>query len=124
MLKHSYFALGGLLSVCLFASPAFAHEAVGPNGGKLVDAGSYHVELVAKGRTADVFLTDANDKPVPAAGFKGTAILVVDGKPQRLILTPADGNRLTGAAGVDLPKAPKGAVQIQPPAGAMVQGKF
>ena len=119
MIKHYYVALA-----CLFASPAFAHETTGPNGGKLVDAGSYHVELVAKGRNVDVFLTDAADKPVPAVGFKGTAILVVDGKPQRLVLAPADGNRLTGAALVDLPKAPKGAVQIQPPGGAMAQGKF
>lgn len=119
MLKHLYVALA-----FLFVSPAFAHETTGPNGGKVVDAGSYHVELVAKGRNVDVFLTDAADKAVPAAGFKGTAILVVDGKPQRLVLAPADGNRLSGAAAVDLPNAPKGAVQIQPPGGAMVQGKF
>ena len=119
MLKHFYVALA-----CLFASPAFAHEAIGPNGGKLVDAGSYHVELVAKGRVVNVYLSDSADKAVPAARFKGTAILVVDGKPQRLVLAPADGNRLTGEAAVELPKAPKGAVQIQPPGGAMVQGKF
>ena len=74
MLKHFYVALA-----CLFASPAFAHEAIGPNGGKLVDAGSYHVELVAKGRVVNVYLSDSADKAVPAAGFMGTAILVVDG---------------------------------------------
>lgn len=119
MLKHLYVALA-----FLFITPALAHEATGPNGGKLVDAGSYHVELVAKGRVVDVYLTDAADKAVPAVGFKGTAILVANGKPQRLTLVPADGNRLTGEAAVDLPKAPKGAVQIQPPGGAMVQGKF
>lgn len=119
MFKHLYVALA-----CFIASPALAHEATGPNGGKLVDAGSYHVELVAKGRVVDVYLTDSADKPLPAAGFKGTAILVADGKPQRLVLAPADGNRLTGAASVDLPPSPKGAVQIQPPGGAMVQGKF
>lgn len=112
MLKHLYVALA-----FLFASPAFAHETIGPNGGKLVDAGPYHVELVAKGRIVNVYLTDSADK-------QGTAILVADGKPQRLVLAPADGNRLTGEAAVDLPKAPKGAVQIQPPGGAMVQGKF
>ncbi len=119
MLKHLYFALA-----CFTASPVFAHETTGPNGGKLVDAGAYHVELVAKGRNVDVYLTDSADKPLPAAGFKGTAILVVDGKPQRLTLAPAEGNRLTGMASVDLPRAPKGAVQIQPPGGAMAQGKF
>ena len=81
MIKHCYVALA-----CLFASPALAHETTGPNGGKLVDAGAYHVELVAKGRNVEVYLTDSADKPLPAAGFKGTAILVVDGKPQRLTL--------------------------------------
>ena len=107
----------------IVAQPALAHEAKGPNGGKVVDAGEYHVELVAKDANVAVFVTDGSDKPVPATGFKGTAILVVDGKPQRITLEP-QGPSLTGKAAVALPAEPKGAVQLTTPAGSTVQGKF
>lgn len=103
---------------------AHAHEATGPNGGRLVDAGNLHVELVASGKSVNVFVTDANDKPVPAADFKGTAVLVVDGKAQRIPLAPAKGNQLTGEAQVAVPGSVKGAVQLQLPGGASVQGRF
>lgn len=108
----------------MFAGLAQAHETDGPNGGRIVDAGNLHVELVAKGRSVDVFVTDANDKPVSVEGYKGTAILIIDGKPQRIPLAPSAANRLTGAAIVNVPSAPKGAVQLQLPGGASVQGIF
>ena len=53
------------------------------------DAGSFHVEVVPNGTTLQVFLRDHSDKDVATAGFKGTAIFVIDGKPQRIPLTPA-----------------------------------
>lgn len=115
--------IAALLTSALIATAAFAHEATGPNGGRLVDAGSYHVELVPKGQGVDVYVTDANDKPVPVAGYRGTAVLVVGGKPQRIALEPAGANRLSGPASVAIPANVKGAVQLQTPAGA-VQGRF
>jgi hypothetical protein len=89
-----------------------------------VDAGNLHVELVSKGRVIEVFVTDANDKPLSVAGYKGTAILVIDGKSQRIQLMPAGPNRLSGGASVDVPSSPRGAVQLQLPAGGSVQGRF
>ena len=109
------------------AATAHAHEPrPGPNGGLKVDAGkSWHVELVANG-TPDValFLYDHNDKPIPAAGFRANAILVIDGKTQRFPLQPADGSKLVGAAPVPVPKGVKGAVQLTGPDGAGAQAKF
>lgn len=111
-------------STLLLAGLAQAHETTGPNGGRVVDAGDLHVELVPKGKSVDVFVTDANDKPLPVDGYKGTAVLVIDGKPQRIQLAPASANRLTGAAAIDIPKTARGAVQLQLPAGGSVQGRF
>ena len=51
-----------------------------------VDAGDYHVELVAKDTALAVYLHDENDKPVDAKGAKATGIFVIDGKPQRIEL--------------------------------------
>lgn len=113
-----------LVAGALVAMPACAHETAGQHGGRVTDAGTYHVELVAKGETVDLFVSDGNQKPVPAAGFKGTAILVVGGKPARVPLEPADGNRLSGKASVALGESPKGAVQITGPDGATASAKF
>jgi hypothetical protein len=113
-----------LASSLLLATLAHAHETTGPNGGRVVDAGDLHVELVSKGKSIEVFVTDANDKPLPVDGYKGTAVLVIDGKPQRITLAPASANRMTGVAAIDVPKTPRGAVQLQLPAGGSVQGRF
>jgi hypothetical protein len=89
------FIAAGILAATMLA--ASAHEPrKGPNGGALVDAGkSYHVELIARGsEEVVVVLSDINDKPVPAAGFKANAILIVGGKTQRFALEPADARAL------------------------------
>lgn len=107
------------------AMPALAHDvAKGPHGGRIADTGTYHVELVANQYAVEVFVSDASDKPVSPAGFKGTAILVVDGKPQRIALAPDGDTRLTGKAAVVLPKEPKGVVQLSAPDGKTAQARF
>lgn len=115
-----------MLVAALTISPLSAHEAAkGRNGGLRVDAGKYHTELLVDGsRTVAVFLSDVEDKPIPATGFKATAILVVDGKSQRLELTAADASKLVGTAPVPVKPGVKGVVQLTAPDGATVQGKF
>lgn len=116
-----------LIVTALLAPPyvALAHAPkIGANGGAQTDAGSIHVEVVFIGTNLQVFLKDHSDKDVKTDGFKGTAIFVIDGKPQRIPLTPAGDNRLSGTSSVDLPANPKGAVQITTPSGSTMQAKF
>jgi hypothetical protein len=116
-----------LVAATLVCIPAFAwaHSAgVGPNGGPQVDVGNLHVEYTARDRTMTFHVRDHNDKPVATDGYKGTAIFVIDGKPQRIPLQPAGDNRLTGTTPDAAPAKPKGAVQIQSPTGANIQGRF
>ena len=116
--------LGVLFSM---APSAQAHETgPGPNGGIKADAGTrYHAELVAAGtQEVTVFLYDQNDKPIPAAGFRGNAILVIDGKTHRFALEPGEGSRLQGRASVAVPKGVKGAVQLTAPDGTTAQAKY
>lgn len=106
-----------LLAVVLLALGlvhAHAHEQrIGPRGGALVDAGSYHVEIVIENKTIEIFVSDANDKSLPATGFKALAILAVGGSSVRVTLEPApDGSKLVGQASEGLPKRVKGAVQL------------
>lgn len=108
----------------LLAVPALAHEMPSNHGGIVAEAGSFHIELVASGEKLDLYLTDHSNKAVSSAGFKATAVLVIDGKVQRLQLTPAEGNKLTGASPVALPSRPKGAIQLQTASGVSLQGKL
>lgn len=109
-----------------FAAPLAAHEAAkGHNGGLRVDAGKYHTELLVDGSTSvAVFLSDENDKPIPAAGFKATAILIIDGKSQRIELKPAEASKMVGTAKAPVKPGVKGVVQLTAPDGATAQGKF
>ena len=59
-----------------------------------------------------VYLRDHSDKAVSTQGWKGIAIFTINGKAQRITLTPGGDNQLKGTSAVDLPAEPKGAVQI------------
>ena len=74
-----------LMVAALVASSAsaWAHDHQGTNGGRVEDAGSYHVELVSKSEKVDLYISDANQKPIAATGFKAIGIFVVNGKAQR-----------------------------------------
>lgn len=113
-----------LLATLALGSPASAHDAKSMHGGRIVFAGNFHVEMVTKGDTVDIYLIDHNNKPIEAAGYKGLAILSVGGKSQRITLGAADGSKLTGKADGVLPEQPKGVVQITQPSGTTVSAKF
>ena len=107
------------------AAPSFAHAPkMGEHAGPQADAGSFHVELIPQGTELLVYLRDHSDKAVSTEGFRGAAIFVIDGKPERITLTAAGGNQLKGASSVNIPSEPKGAVQITTPTGSTVQAKF
>lgn len=121
-IHHAF--VSAVVAIALNAAPAAAHDPKPQHGGRIVVAGNYHVEMVAKDRQVHVYLLDHSDKPVTAKGRKGVAILVVDGKSTRIPLEPGDGSRLSGEAAAALPAAPKGVVQITEPSGGTVQARF
>jgi len=125
-MKRIRLAVLSLAAALAASTAALGHEAAkGQNGGLRVDAGKYHAELVVDGTpTVALFLSDADDKPIPAAGFKANAILVIDGKSQRFDLAPADGSKLTGTAPAAVKPGTKGAIQITAPDGTTAQAKY
>lgn len=107
----------------LVVTPALGHESKGPNGGRQVDAGSNHVELVVKDSLVEVHLSDGAGKPLDPAAYKGVAILVVAGKAVRIPLSASTG-KLVGSAATSIPTAVKGAIQLTDGAGKTSQAKF
>ncbi|RPH65323.1 MAG: hypothetical protein EHM74_09565, partial [Hyphomicrobiales bacterium] len=63
------------------------------------------MEIVVAANRVDVFVSDALDRPLAATGFKGTAILVVGGKPLRIPLEARQADRLSGTATMALGEA-------------------
>jgi hypothetical protein len=116
-------ALAVSLCLALLATPALAHEPrKGPNGGELVDAGSYHIEVIGRGATVEVLVSDLTDKPLSASGFKAMAI--IDGRTQRIALEPtADGKKLVGTAPAPITTV-KGAVQLTDRDGKTATGRI
>lgn len=116
-------ALAALMS--LVPLLAHAHEPrTGPRGGALVDAGAHHVEVVPGPGGLDVFVSDAQDRPLPAAGFRGVAILAVGGKPLRIPLEPRQPDRLSGTASLPAGEAVRGVIQLTGPDGRTATARF
>lgn len=112
-----------LMAAVMAALPAAAHQPQPSHGGRLVNAGPFHVELVAKDKAVEVFLLGHNDKPMDLNGFKGVAIFNLGGKTERVTLAPSGGN-LSGTAATALSADPKGAVQLTAPDGKTTTAKF
>ena len=121
-MKPGVFLLAAALSVLPIA--AYAHATKGVHGGAVADAGSLHVEVVSEGMVLQVYLRDHSEKAIDSRGYKGTAIFVINGKAERITLAPSGENTLKGSASVNIPKEPKGAVQITTPTGSTLQAKF
>jgi hypothetical protein len=118
------FVLRLALLTALMASPAGAHSEKGPHGGRLAEARPYHAELVTNGDDVEIFISDADEKPMNAAGFKGVAIFQVGGKVERIELRPGQSGALAGKAGVAVPQTVKGAVQLTGPDGKTINARF
>jgi hypothetical protein len=113
------------LAALLITTHVAAHgPSKGAHGGRQVDAGDYHLEMVAKDALLAVYLSDQDDNPVDIKGYRAVGIFVVGGKPQRIELKPESANKLTGTSTMPLPATLKGAVQITLPSGKTVQAKF
>lgn len=86
-----------VLSLWIIVATAYAHgPARGPNGGQMQDLAGGHVEVVAHDNEIAVYLFDAENKPMSAQGVVATATVLSQGKQERVMLQPADGNAMRG----------------------------
>jgi hypothetical protein len=87
-------------------------------------AGSFHVEVVAEGKTLTVYLADHAAHEIPTAGFKGVAFIDVDDKTLTIPLTAAGSNKLSGVAEAPLAAQFKGIVRFTTQTGSSTEAKF
>ena len=80
-----------------FSADKHDHAKMGTNGGQVVDAGPYHLELVVNGQELTVYVLDEKNSKVSVEGAKASAIVMSGGGKTTISLTPAGGNALKGA---------------------------
>jgi len=91
-------ALGlALTPIAGHAADKHDHAKRGANGGELVDAGTYHLELVVKGQELSLYVLDDKNGKVAVKEGKATATVMSGSSKATITLTPAGDNLLKGA---------------------------
>jgi hypothetical protein len=115
----------GLAALALTPGLAGAHEPRrGPNGGQKVDIGQNHGELVAQGNTLRLFLFDGADRPIPAVGASGQAVVLAGGRQATVALAPAGENVLAGSGDFTAARGMRAVVTLTLPNQRPVQARF
>lgn len=95
-IKTSLFALAALIAL----APAFAeekgHTHKGEHGGKVVESGHHHVEIVAKDGVLEVYVNGEDGKPEDIKNAKASAAVLSEGKKIDIALAPDAANALKG----------------------------
>lgn len=89
------------LAAMLFSVPAAAqhkHGATGPNGGLMEDVAGVHAELIASGNTITFNVLDEESKPIKAAGYSGSVLIVSGSDRETVQLAVSGDNALKGEA--------------------------
>ncbi len=97
MTKPFGLLLGAALVLAIPVHAADTHSHAGKHGGKLVESGHHHVEIVAKDGVLDVHVNDEDGKPEDIKDAKATAVVLSEGKKEAITLAPDAGNFLKGS---------------------------
>lgn len=87
------------MATLVLSAPAFAadgHSHQGKNGGKVVETGHHHMEIVAKDGVVQVYLEHDDGKAEDVSGAKATATVLSEGKKESVALSPDPANFLKG----------------------------
>lgn len=86
-----------IAAVALVPALALAHGDAKPlHGGKIVDTGHHHLELVAKDGELILHVRHDDEKPEDVKSAKASATVLSGGKQSSVSFTPGDGGVLTG----------------------------
>lgn len=75
----------------LSAAAAQDHDHAAKHGGKLVESGHHHLEIVAKDGALEVYVEGEDGKPEDLAAAKATATVLSEGKAETIQLAPDAG---------------------------------
>jgi len=119
------FASGLAAALLLMAPGAFAQTSwTGPNGGQMVDAAGFHVELVVQNNEYRVNVYDHVDKPVAVAQATATATVMVGDDKEKVTMQPVAANTLSGSGSMKRTAGTKVLVLLRVPDQATAMARF
>jgi hypothetical protein len=96
----------------------------GPNGGKVADAGKYHLELVVTTAEMRVYVTAAKDAKVDTQGAEASATVLAGRERSTVKLVPAGGNALAASGSFGPKAAMTVVVTLTLPKQPLMQARF
>jgi hypothetical protein len=109
----------------LLSSHAWAQNSwTGPNGGIMVDAGGFHVELLVKNTEYRVNVFDHVDKPILVAQATAVATVMVGDDKEKLSLQPVASNTFSGTGTMKRSGAAKVLILLKVPDQATAIARF
>ncbi len=122
-LKALLFA--AMTSLSLSVGAAEKHDdAHAKHGGVAVEAGTYHVELVAKDKSLTFYVNGHDDKPIDMEGAKATANVFSGKDKGNIVLAAASGNMMKGETPFPIGADAKIVVSFTPPGKKTEQARF
>ncbi len=116
-----------VLAAVLVSSAAFAqhkHGAKGPNGGVMEDVAGVHAELVTSGSMVTFNVLDEDSKPIKAAGYTGSVLIVSGSERETIQLSPACDSALKGEAKKPIAKGSSITLMLKTDKGKSGQARF
>ena len=96
-MKYITLVLGIVLAL---SSPAIAqgnkHSHAGKHGGKVVESGHHHLEIIVKDGMIQIYVDGEDGKPEDVKNAKAKATILSEGKKQDVTLNPDEANTLKG----------------------------
>lgn len=108
-IKTSLFALAASVALSSAFAEEKGHSHKGEHGGKMVDSGHHHVEIVAKDGVLEVYVNGEDGKPEDVKDAKASAAVLSEGKKFDITLAPDKTNALKGTGAF---KAVKGTTVV------------
>lgn len=106
-------SIGAILGMMIIAAqPVLAegeHTHAGKHGGKVVESGHHHIEVVAKDGVLELFVEGDDGKSEDVKDAKAKATVLSEGKKAEITLAPDPANSLKGTGSF---KASKGTVIV------------
>jgi len=116
-----------VLAAALASSAAFAqhkHSSKGPNGGTMEDVAGVHAELITSGSTVTFNVLDEDSKPIKAAGYSGSVLIVSGSERETVQLAQAGDSALKGEAKKPIAKGSSITLMLKTDKGKSGQARF
>ena len=112
------------LAFALSAAAQHNHGSKGPNGGAMEDVAGVHAELVARGNTVTVHITNEDGKPVSTKAYSASVLIAGGGGRETLTLAPSGENALKGDAKTPIAPGAQITLQLRTDKGKSGQARF